>query len=71
MDRAKILSSADIIRLVSMTEAITAVEHAFRDLSMGSIQMPIRAITDLGVDNLSLFINLLFQQPYRLLLSNC
>ena len=55
MSTVKILSSADIMSLVSMKEAIKAVENAFRDLSMGSIQMPVRTITDLGADELSLF----------------
>ena len=55
MNSIKILSSDDIKTLVSMSEAIDAVEKAFGDLSTGNIQMPIRTITDFGADNLSVF----------------
>lgn len=51
----KILSSADVKKLVPMEEALGVVENAFRDLSEGRVKMPLRTITDLGKEELTLF----------------
>ena len=55
MGTIKILSSADIKQLVTMKEAIEVIERAYRDLSAGTPQMPLRTITDLGEKELTLF----------------
>jgi ornithine cyclodeaminase/alanine dehydrogenase len=55
MNQTKLLSSRDITYLVTMPEAINVIEKAFADLSAGLYTMPVRTITDLGANELSLF----------------
>lgn len=55
MGAIKILSSADIKKLVPMSEAIGVVGEAYRDLSGNKVGMPLRTITDLGENELTLF----------------
>lgn len=55
MGAIKILSSTDVKELVSMEEAINVVEEAYKDLAVGQVKMPLRTITDLGEENLTLF----------------
>lgn len=55
MGMIKVLSSTDIKELVTMKEAIDVVEEAYRDLSAGRVEMPLRTITDLGKEELTLF----------------
>ncbi len=50
----KMLSSADIKNLVSMKDAIDAMEAAFASFSDGSSYVPQRYIT--GIDKLNLFL---------------
>jgi alanine dehydrogenase len=51
----KLLSSRDITSLVTMPEAINVIEKAFSDLSARLYTMPVRTVTDLGANELSLF----------------
>ena len=55
MAATKILTSRDILPLVSMKEAIDVIEKAFKDFSAGHYVMPLRTVTDFGADELSLF----------------
>ena len=55
MQNIKLLTSADIKDLISMEEAIEVMKMAFGDLYLGKYRMPVRTVTDLGDNELSLF----------------
>ncbi len=55
MQNIKLLTSEDIKDLISMEEAIEVMKMAFWDLYLGKYRMPVRTVTDLGANELSLF----------------
>ena len=55
MQNIKLLTTADIKDFISMEEAINVMKLAFKNLSLGKYQMPVRTITDFGDAGLSLF----------------